>query len=380
MTSYDIIIVGAGAAGLLLADALGNDQHFRDYRILLLEKDAHKENDRTWCFWEKGPGVFDPLLHASWDQLYFHGQDSVRRLPIAPYRYKMLRGSDFYMAYHARIEAFPNVTFRKERVVAVSEEEGGASVRTTIALYKAAWVFNSIFSWETLKMQNAYPVLQQHFVGWFVRTKKPVFDAGAATFMDFSVPQLGNTRFMYILPFSDREALVEYTLFSATLLPKEAYEQAIDTYLRETLLCDRYEVWEKEQGRIPMTCYDFTLHNSPHILHIGAAGGWAKPSTGYTFMNTFKKTKALLAFLKSGKPADTFGKKTRFWWYDLLLLDILNTHNDRGRAVFESIFKKREAPQILKFLDEETSLWEDFRIIWACPKKDFIKAFLRRLF
>ena len=31
-------------------------------------------------------------------------------------------------------------------------------------------------------------------------------------------------RFMYVLPFSPRRALVEYTLFSADLLPEAAYE------------------------------------------------------------------------------------------------------------------------------------------------------------
>jgi lycopene beta-cyclase len=380
MTSFDIIIVGAGASGLLLADALGNDPHFQNRSILLLEKDPEKNNDRTWCYWETGRGEFDGFLYASWKHVLIKGKREIRRLPIAPYRYKMIRSSDFYNVFQNRLLALKGVAIRNEQVLSVAEDDAAAIVTTSSNTYRAGWVFSSSFSWEILKQQQEYPVLQQHFKGWFVRTGKPVFDAGAATFMDFSVAQLGNTRFMYVLPFSEHEALVEYTLFSAELLPEEVYEEAIGAYLRGTLNCDDFEILEKEKGRIPMTCFDFTTLNSPRILHIGAAGGWAKPSTGFTFMNTRKKTEELVEYLKQGNMPGNFGRKTRFWWYDLLLLDILNSRNELGSAICGALFEKRDAPLILKFLDEETSVWEDLKVIWACPKIPFIKALFRRLF
>ena len=51
--------------------------------------------------------------------------------------------------------------------------------------------------------------------------------------MDFDLPQKQETRFMYLLPFSPNEALVEYTLFSKDLLEDEEYETAINDYLKE---------------------------------------------------------------------------------------------------------------------------------------------------
>jgi len=98
--------------------------------------------------------------------------------------------------------------------------------------------------------------------------------------MDFSVAQKGNCRFMYVLPTSETEALLEYTLFSQNLLPKTAYEEAIKEYLHK-LGVTNYTITAREQGSIPMTTYDFTQHNSARILHIGTAGGWTKASTGY---------------------------------------------------------------------------------------------------
>ena len=59
--------------------------------------------------------------------------------------------------------------------------------------------------------------------------------------MDFSVEQKGNTRFMYVLPTSKNEALIEYTLFSKDLLPKEEYETENKNYNYE-LRITNYEL------------------------------------------------------------------------------------------------------------------------------------------
>ena len=40
MPNYDYIIIGAGASGLLLADAMGKDNFFDDKTILILDKSA----------------------------------------------------------------------------------------------------------------------------------------------------------------------------------------------------------------------------------------------------------------------------------------------------------------------------------------------------
>jgi len=380
MTDFDIIIIGAGASGLLLSDALGRDAYFKNKSILLLEKDAKQTNDRTWCYWEKGGGQFDPLLHKSWNTIYFGGEQFSKHMDIGPYSYKMIRGIDFYREYLGRIRRYSNITFCTETVIDLNDKTNQVIVKTENNTYRASKVFNSIFDYKTLLKQRKYPVLQQHFKGWFIKTKKPVFNPASASFMDFSIPQNGNTRFMYVLPFSENEGLVEYTLFSEKLLEEEEYDAAITSYITTHLDDTKYEILQSEKGSIPMSCYDFESHNSANILNIGTAGGWSKPSTGFTFMNTARNIAALIPFLKKNKPLDTFSTKKRFWYYDLLLLDILYRNNEKGRLIFESLFKKRHPQLILKFLEEKTSIWEDLKIIAACPKKDFISAFFRRLF
>ncbi len=380
MTQFDYIIIGAGASGLMLADALGKDDFFSGKSILLLDKAVKNKNDRTWCFWEKDKGQFDDLVSKTWNHIYFGGKQFSKRAKIAPYTYKMIRGIDFYHAYLNRIEAYPNISFRQEILSELEDYGNRVLVTTDKNQYSALKVFNSIFDYKMATHQNNYPVLQQHFLGWTVRTNSPVFDPGQATYMDFSIPQKGNTRFMYVLPFSATEALVEYTLFSDKLLATAEYENAIKEYLINDLNCPDFEIMDTERGSIPMTCYDFREHHTPNIRYIGTAGGWAKPSTGYTFMSSTKKVPALVQYLKTGKPLNQLSFKNRFWYYDLLFLDVLAKENGRGHHVFETLFKNRAPQLIFKFLDEETSVNEDLRFIWGCPTAPFVKELLKRVF
>ncbi|GAB5474832.1 MAG: lycopene cyclase family protein [Maribacter sp.] len=380
MTHFDYIIIGAGAAGLMLADAMTSDDFFKDKSILLVDKDSKQTNDRTWCFWEKDKGKYEALVHKKWNHIYFGGRRFSKRFAIEPYTYKMIRGIDFYQALFQRMESYPNVVFKQAEVTDVKDNGTGVTVTTSNEKLTAEKVFNSIFSYDMATHQDNYPVLQQHFLGWFVKTRKPIFDPNQATYMDFSVPQKGNTRFMYVLPTSENEALIEYTLFSEHLLPKPAYEKAISTYLEKELGCSEYEIVETEMGSIPMTCYDFREHHSKNVRFIGTAGGWAKPSTGYTFASTSKKVPVLIDHIKTGQPLHELNFKNRFRYYDLLLLDVLHQDNSIGHHVFETLFKNRRPQLIFKFLDESTSFWEELNYIWGCPKIPFTKALLKRLF
>ena len=376
---YDYIIIGAGAAGLMLADALGSDPHFSAHSILLLDKDSKKANDRSWCFWEKGEGKFDPIVSHSWDHVFFSASGFKKRFNISPYTYKLVRGIDFYRSYMNRISAYPNITFKQEEVLSIKENETQVQLTSDQMNYVAKQVFSSVFDLSQIKAQNKYPVLQQHFVGWFIKTDTPVFSKETATLMDFSIDQANNTRFMYVLPFSATEALVEYTLFSEKLLPNLEYEQAIEAYMLHHYNCTAYEVSEKEQGSIPMTVFKFNEIQTKRIYPIGTAGGWTKSSTGYTFYNTAKKTALLVRDLKQKKKPKHFVSR-KFRCYDLILLDVLYKNNATGHRVFGSLFKKRSPQLIFKFLDEETSIWEDLKIISACPKKEFILALIHRFF
>jgi lycopene beta-cyclase len=378
MQHYHYIFTGSGLSALMTVYEMVASGKFNDKTILLIDKEAKKNNDRTWCFWDENH-LFENIVSKKWNTALFADKNGKREFSLEPYQYKMIKGPDFYRLVFETISSQPNIHFANQQVTDFRELGNHCVVKTDTQNYTCNKVFNSILNAELVKTQAKFPFLQQHFVGWFIKSSEAVFRPDCATFMDFSVGQKGNTRFMYVLPISETEALVEYTLFSKDLLPKEAYETEIQNYIEE-LGITNYELLEKEQGNIPMTPYPFWKHNTKNIINIGTAGGWTKASTGYTFKNTVKKSKALVQSLGTGTDFTKFHKKDRFWFYDLLLLDILSRRNDLGVTIFSALFKKADTGLVFKFLDEETSFAEDLKVIWKCPKSLFMKSLLRRIF
>ncbi|MCV2485540.1 lycopene cyclase family protein [Flavobacterium sp. SH_e] len=378
---FDYIFTGTGLASLMTVYKMILSEKFSNKSVLLLDKDSKKINDRTWCFWEKEESVWNSVISKKWDSALFANENFKRDLDLKPYSYNKIKGLDFYDFVFEVISQQPNITFLNEKVTDINELETHVFVGTEENRFTCNYLFNSIYTKAFAERQNKYPVLQQHFMGWFVKTREEVFNLEEVTFMDFSVEQKGNTRFMYVLPTSKTEALVEYTLFSEKLLLKEEYENEIKIYLKKIGI-EQYEILEKEQGSIPMTCYPFWEKNTKRVLNIGTAGGWTKASTGYTFKNSDKKSSKLVEFLQNDTSLNlkSFHQKSRFWFYDLLLLDILDRHNELGSSIFSSLFKKGNPELIFKFLDEETNLFEDFQVILKCPKLPFIEALFRAVF
>jgi len=378
MSQYDYIITGSGASGLMLAYRMANDSFFDNSSILIIDKEKKNSDDRTWCFWENGEGEWDELLHKSWDKILFESNTYKNTIPLQSYAYKMLRSGVFYDKLWNFINTKNNIRFIEDTVVNIEGSEDGAIVETLKSKYFTTKLLNSIDLNKKYTLQKKYPVLLQHFCGWFIETDKISFDDSTATFMDFTVDQKRNTRFMYVLPISPNKALFEYTLFSKEVLTKEEYESELLKYLAIKSITE-YTITEIEQGVIPMTSYKFWEQNSKNILHIGTVGGWTKASTGYTFKNTSKKTIQLIAFLKAENDFTHFRKKTRFWWYDLLLIDVLSSYNHLGSKLFSTLFKRNSLKNVFRFLDEETIFIEDLRIMLSMPPLRFITALFRRV-
>ena len=379
MKHYNYIFAGAGLSALMTVYKMVQSGKFTDKSILLLDEKPKKTNDRTWCFWDDNHGSWESIIHKKWNSALFANEEFRIDIDLKPYQYNQIRGIDFYNFVLNYISKQENVTFENQKVIDYEESADLITLQTETDFYTCDQLFNSILDPYEVENQTQYPLLQQHFIGWFVNSKEEAFNPEQATFMDFSVEQKGNTRFMYVLPTSKTEALLEYTLFSHKHLDTTEYESEIRNYLQK-LGVTQYEILEKERGSIPMTCFPFWKNNTVRLINIGSAGGWTKGSTGYTFKNSDKKSSELVRFLETESDFRKFHKISKFWFYDLLLLDILHRKNELGSSIFSALFKKGNPKLIFKFLDEETTLKEDIQVILKCPKRLFIKALFRVIF
>lgn len=374
-TQYDFIIAGAGCAGLSLAVEIIRSGKFTDKKILIVDGDSKIKNDRTWCFWESEAGNFESIVYKQWQNLVVADFDSEIALDLGNYKYKLVRGIDFYEYCFAQIKASQNFTFLQSNIEAVIGGENPMIICNGKEI-KSKYIFNSIFKKPELAKQQFY--MLQHFRGWRITTKRPIFEPNRARLMDFRTPQFDATAFFYVLPFSETEALVEYTLFSNSLLNEAQYDDALQTYISANF-CSEYEISEIENGVIPMTNANFERSDG-NVINIGTNGGQTKGSSGYTFQFIQKDVKEIVRNLIAERnPATTSTHSWRFRFYDSVLLNILHKNTVSGAKIFMRLFRCNKASKVFRFLDNQSSVSNEISIISKLPFVPFLKAAISQI-
>lgn len=323
---------------------------------------------------------FDPVVHTRWSHIWFHGPDRSLRFALDPYEYRMIRGLDFYGFVQKDLEPRDNVDFRTARVRSIEDGRD----RATVVLddgeaYTADWVFDSLFLPREFSVdESRYHFLKQHFRGWVIETDQDVFDPDAATMFDLRIPQNGAFQFMYILPESERKALVEYTFFSETLLSKEEYEEGLRSYLDTYYPGVSYRIVEEEDGIIPMTEQPFPRRGGERIMRTGTKGGRVKASTGFAFHRTQVDGARIVASLRDrGTPFHGIDPPRRYRTFDAMLLSILADNPERGRDAFVRLFERNPLPRLWRFLDEAGSLGENLALMSTVQWGLFTAAWFR---
>jgi lycopene beta-cyclase len=119
-----------------------------------------------------------------------------------------------------------------------------------------------------------------------------------------------------------------------------------------------------------------------NIVYIGIAGGQAKGSSGYAFQFIQKRTAAIVASLIGNR--HPFVKHTitdkKFHLYDSVFLHVLHHKKINGDKIFADIFKANSPATVLKFLDNESSVWQDLKIMNSVDTKIFLQAAFAELF
>ena len=378
MDHYDYIIAGAGAAGLSLALALIQSD-ISGRSVLIIDRETKSKNDRTWCFWTDKPTGLESILYRSWSKLRFISPSFDREFDLGNYRYHMIRGIDYYKFARQKIGAHAKFDWIQGTVQSIIDTPHGAQVTVDGNRYSGDFVFDSILRPGDISPVSAqYHDLKQHFVGWIIEASGDIFDPNIPVLFDFRTPQAGAMRFVYILPFSPNSALIEYTLFSPSLLSPHEYQRGLQNYINDVLGINTYKIVESEQGIIPMTDRIFERQNGEHILNIGTKGGMVKPSSGYAFLRMHCDSAAVVQSLKKhGHPFDIEESSIRYRWFDTILLQIMLRHPNECSNIFEILFRRNSIQSIFRFLDEDGSWSNDLRILGSLPPYRFLEALIK---
>lgn len=376
MADCDVAILGGGLSGLSLAVRLAA---VPDLRTIVIEPRTAYRRDRTWCSWRVVPHPFGEAVArswTSWEVLRPDGRGGAARIvqdaPAMPY--DMIPADRFYGLARERLAAAPGIELRLgRRALALAEGAEAVTIETDEGPITARYVVDS-------RPPPARPgALAQRFLGQEVTVDRPVFDPGCLTLMDFAVAgRPGAVRFLYVLPASPTEALVEDTWLAPAAMELPDHRAAIRTYLAERFAVTDYAVGFEEEGAIPMDPDLQAPAEAGRVVPIGTTGGAVKPSSGYGFLAIQRMADALAADLAAGRPPRPWQPRNRTArWMDAVFLRALQDRPEAGPHIFGSLFAGCAPEPLIRFLNDVGSPADIGRVIAAMPKLRMISAALR---
>lgn len=375
MKKYDYILAGGGCAGLSLVYHL-LDSSLKDSNILILEPTLGEVPNKTWCYWNTAALPIHPeAARFSWNSFYLQQGKQQHQHVLENLSYYHLNSHDFYAHVLEKIKAFPNVHFLKEEVSAIRCDDNEVQVETASSgTYSSNYVFDSRITTGTTNQA----ILNQVFIGIRIKSQNHLFDPESMGLMDFDTPSSSGFDFIYTLPFSSQEALIEYTAYTSEAPEEKALLDSLQTFLNKKFGALDYEILFRESGKIPMTTRVEQKTTGARHVRIGTAAGWTKPSTGYTFAQIQENCSQLVARLEQGATEDLrFPRKSRFVFYDNILLSIAHHWPKRLPGLFINLFSTSSPDLVLRFLAEKTSFWEELRLLSRLKFGVFLKGLSR---
>lgn len=362
----DIVIVGAGCAGLSLAVHLL--ERGVDRSIILVDPRRSYERDRTWCFFSGTRHPFQHLVSHRWPSWRVRDTAWIER-SARGIAYEHIPSDTFYQYCFDRLKGRVELRLGT-RAGRLHPEGEGVRLETDQGPIRARIAFDSRPATPTSTPHDI--TLLQHFEGWHIRSERPLFDPTTATLMDFAVSQHHAIHFVYVLPFSSHEALVEATFFGGTVLDDAGYREAMERYLRGTLGLEHWSIVRRERGVIPMSTASIPARIHERIYRVGLAGGMAKPSTGYAFLAIQRFSAEMAHRLASDTaPEPPEIRPWRARALDAIFLSYLNRYPERAPKTFAALFEKVDPTVLVRFLSDEASSTECLQVMSALPVTPF---------
>ena len=351
--SHDIEILGDGCAALSLAARANEIKH----NITLIKpNNAPKARDHVWGFWSDA-ALQDAVKMArgTWNKWAIITNEDCAVLESNNKPYNAFKRSDW--TAHCKTLA----------------EQSGVKI-----ISEADWQKSS----EALLFDTRPPIVPdgcvlQHFHGLEIKTSEPKFNPDIAILMDFRVDQSKGMHFIYLLPYSETEALVESTIFSTNLVDTQYYLDNINSHLSQYYRVEDYTITHEENGVIPLGKLE---RHDQSIPGLGANGGATRPASGYAFLFIQRQIDAAIKRCKAGKEITfkTPHKKIDLWM-DSVLLTVLKNWPEHGPNMFVNMGKALTGDQFVKFLSGDAGWWIRVKVIFAMPKLPFIKAVTKRV-
>ncbi len=370
MTS--LIIAGGGLSGCLAALAIA--QRRADIDIMLVEQEVALGGQHVWSFFDSDVDanarwVLDGLPIQRWptheirfparqrvlalgyNSLTSEGLDATVKRVLQPGQIMLGRGIE-------RVDA-DSITLKGGERLAADAVIDARGPRAVAGL-ELAW---------------------QKFVGHRYRFARP-HGQDRPVIMDATVDQADGYRFVYSLPFTDTEMMVEDTYYSTSpALDDEVLGAGIDDFAEAIGPAERLSV---ERGILPILLggsVEALWNSGARVARLGLSGGFFHPTTGYSFPDAIANA-AILAEQRdftSGALHDVFHSRAKALWKERRFYVLLNRMLFRGAAPAERYrvlehFYRLPLPVIERFYAGRITTADKFRILSGRPPVPVLRA------
>lgn len=356
----DVVLVGAGLANVLLAWFLS--KRHSNLKVEIYERDSALQQDRTWSFHEgdiqASQAFIAELVSARWSGYDVHFKSYSRTLKSAycsikpAHLQKKLESLPFNISFNCPVES---VSKNKVRL---------ADGRTINA--------QCIIDGRGAILRNATADCYQKFLGITVKLKNS-HGLERPILMDATIQQKEGYRFIYVLPWTENELLIEDTRYSKTPhIDLESMTQDIRSYcLNKGWQIE--SILEQEASSLAIPLYPQSASTSA-TLRLGIAGGFFHPVTSYSLPDAVRLADRIshLPTLTSENVetelrAYTHERRFRNGFYYLLNRMMFLAAPDESRfKVFEHFYRLSES-LIERFYAGETTFLDQVRILSGKP-------------
>lgn len=370
---YDLVIIGGGCAGLSLASKL-SEYGEKTPKVLILEQRKNYTNDRTWCFWDIDHPAYQSLVSHAWSTFELANQQRTYAFDCSQHQYLMLESQHFYEALIKQISTHPKIQLMRGQEVQFAPLNTAQGWHITTA-HTTCTAKQVIDTRPPKKMNPQDSVLWQSFVGYEIQTQSDCFSPEKMVLMDFDPTFEQGLAFIYILPTSEKKALIEYTVFSENIIPKQQLITRLKKSITQKVDRQPYELLRVEHGTLPMGYGLTQQYKTSTYLYAGLFAGAARPSSGYAFQRIQSWANKCAQSIVNQQKLYALPKER--WvqsFMDGLFLNVIKRDSTRAASLFEDLFNRCEFNTVVKFMSDHATLSDYFRIIKSLPPSPFIKA------
>ena len=365
----DVAIIGAGIAGLTLASRIMQNE--AGLKVSVIGREDNR-NQRL-CFWidKKTAGNYHPFLTHQWQTWSFNHISSGHASHHARHQRYVSLDAKLYKKHLRNQLLASGCRLQSASVTSIDIERANNVVYMRDEAITAATVI------DTRAPHIPETTLKQQFWGSVVDLPSP-HGLAAPILMDFQVTPIAKdgVTFVYVLPLTSNQLLVEATTFSTSLQAESDYQHSVsDWLLKHFDYSLTIEDDKSESGILPMGP---VLPLESGIPRCGLAGGAARSSTGYAFQGIERQATLMASQISVGKQPETrspFSRKTD--WMDKVFLQVAKERPDQLEILFMAMAQRLSGDEFAHFLSDTGGWMPSLRAIMVAPKLAFIRAAVR---